>query len=99
MTNPILVTGAAGRVGGVGRTITKLLLKQGKTVRAMVRNEDERAQALRDDQVALDQRKKQIPGRRAEFRGLRERASCEEETPQRPTRRSDCFLLMPHFLR
>ena len=48
MENPILVTGAAGRVGGVGRTITKLLLKQGKAVRAMVRNEDERAQALRD---------------------------------------------------
>jgi uncharacterized protein YbjT (DUF2867 family) len=46
--NPILVTGAAGRVGAVGRTITELLLKQGKAVRAMVRNEDERAQALRD---------------------------------------------------
>jgi len=45
---PILVTGAAGRVGGVGRTITELLLKQGKAVRAMVRNEDERARALRD---------------------------------------------------
>ena len=48
MTNPILVTGAAGRIGAVGRTITKLLLQQGKAVRAMVRNEDERAQALRD---------------------------------------------------
>lgn len=48
MTNPILVTGAAGRVGGAGRTVTKLLLKQGKAVRAMVRNEDERAQALRN---------------------------------------------------
>jgi uncharacterized protein YbjT (DUF2867 family) len=48
MSNPILVTGAAGRVGGVGRTITQLLLQQGKAVRAMVRNEDERAQALRD---------------------------------------------------
>ncbi len=48
MASPILVTGAAGRVGAVGRTATELLLKQGKTVRAMVRNEDERAQALRD---------------------------------------------------
>src|SRR5580700_5139711 len=48
MANSILVTGAAGRVGGVGRTITELLLKQGQAVRAMVRNEDERAQALRD---------------------------------------------------
>src|SRR5215471_10291481 len=48
MASPILVTGAAGRVGGIGRTVSELLLKQGKAVRAMVRNEDERAQALRD---------------------------------------------------
>lgn len=48
MATPILVTGAAGRVGGVGRTVTELLLKHGKAVRAMVRTEDERAQALRD---------------------------------------------------
>src|ERR1700738_1061884 len=48
MANSILVTGAAGRVGAVGRTVTGLLLKQGKAVRAMVRKEDERAQALRD---------------------------------------------------
>src|ERR1700750_1088194 len=48
MVNPILVTGAAGRVGAVGRTVTELLLKQGKAVRAMVRTEDERAHALRD---------------------------------------------------
>ena len=48
MANPILVTGAAGRVGAVGRTVTELLLKQGKAVRAMVRKEDDRAQALRD---------------------------------------------------
>lgn len=47
MANPILVTGAAGRVGAVGRAVTELLLKQGKAVRAMVRTEDERAQALR----------------------------------------------------
>jgi uncharacterized protein YbjT (DUF2867 family) len=48
MANPILVTGAAGRVGAVGRMVTELLLKQGKTVRAMVRHEDERSKALRD---------------------------------------------------
>jgi uncharacterized protein YbjT (DUF2867 family) len=47
MPNPILVTGAAGRVGAVGRSVTELLLNQGKAVRAMVRTEDERAQALR----------------------------------------------------
>ena len=48
MVDLTLVTGAAGRVGAVGRTITELLLKQGKAVRAMVRNEDQRANALRD---------------------------------------------------
>jgi uncharacterized protein YbjT (DUF2867 family) len=48
MANPILVTGAAGRVGGTGRTVTELLLEQGKAVRAMVRSEDKRSQALRD---------------------------------------------------
>src|SRR6187551_984754 len=48
MGKPILVTGAAGRVGAIGRTVTELLLKQGKAVRAMVRSDDARAQALRD---------------------------------------------------
>jgi uncharacterized protein YbjT (DUF2867 family) len=48
MASPILVTGAAGRVGAVGRTVTELLLNKRKAVRAMVRTEDERAQALRD---------------------------------------------------
>ncbi len=48
MTTPILVTGAAGRVGAVGRTVTELLVKQGQTVRAMVRTNDQRAEALRD---------------------------------------------------
>jgi uncharacterized protein YbjT (DUF2867 family) len=48
MASSILVTGAAGRVGAIGRTVTELLLEQRKPVRAMVRNEDDRAQALRD---------------------------------------------------
>src|SRR4249919_2330527 len=39
---PILVTGAAGQLGAVGRTVTNLL-----PVRAMVRREDDRAVALR----------------------------------------------------
>jgi uncharacterized protein YbjT (DUF2867 family) len=43
----ILVTGAAGQVGAVGRTITNLLLDRGLPVRAMVRREDDRAAALR----------------------------------------------------
>lgn len=45
---PILVTGAAGDVGGIGRTLTQLLRARGLPVRALVRREDERAQALRD---------------------------------------------------
>ena len=44
---PILVTGAAGHVGGIGRTVTGLLLDRGLRVRAMVRREDDRSAALR----------------------------------------------------
>src|SRR6476659_10145749 len=43
----ILVTGAAGQLGAVGRTVTDLLLERGLPVRAMVRREDDRAAALR----------------------------------------------------
>src|SRR2546430_531197 len=43
----ILVTGAAGQLGAVGRTVTGLLLERGLPVRAMVRREDDRAEALR----------------------------------------------------
>src|ERR1700739_2221494 len=46
-TNPILVTGAAGAVGGVGRTLAELLLARGHKVRALVRREDDRAEGLR----------------------------------------------------
>src|SRR4030088_133577 len=45
--NPILVTGAAGAVGGIGRNLAEFLLAKGYKVRAMVRREDERAEALR----------------------------------------------------
>lgn len=49
MSEPrILVTGAAGDVGGIGRTVTELLLREGHRVRALVRREDARAEALRD---------------------------------------------------
>src|SRR5262245_49109547 len=44
---PILVTGAAGQVGAVGRLVTNLLLDRGLAVRAMVHRDDERAAALR----------------------------------------------------
>jgi uncharacterized protein YbjT (DUF2867 family) len=43
----ILVTGAAGQLGAVGRTVTNLLLERGLPVRALVRREDDRAVALR----------------------------------------------------
>src|ERR1700680_4014750 len=46
---PILVTGAAGQLGAVGRTVTGLLLERKLPVRAMVRREDDRAAALRTD--------------------------------------------------
>ena len=45
--SPILVTGAAGDVGAIGRNLTALLLAQGHKVRALVRREDGRADALR----------------------------------------------------
>ena len=43
----ILITGAAGQLGAVGRSVTGLLLDRGLRVRAMVRREDERAAVLR----------------------------------------------------
>ena len=45
--SPILVTGAAGAIGATGRNLTAMLLAKGHKVRAMVRREDERADALR----------------------------------------------------
>ncbi|MBE9159885.1 SDR family NAD(P)-dependent oxidoreductase [Nodosilinea sp. LEGE 06152] len=45
--SPILVTGAAGDIGAIGRNLTAMLLAKGHQVRALVRSEDERAEALR----------------------------------------------------
>ncbi|MFG2956757.1 NAD(P)H-binding protein [Streptomyces sp. NPDC048291] len=44
---PILVTGAAGSIGAVGRSVAEGLRQRGLPVRAMVHREDERAEALR----------------------------------------------------
>jgi NAD(P)H dehydrogenase (quinone) len=44
---PVLVTGAAGQLGAVGRTVVGLLLGRRLPVRALVRREDDRAAALR----------------------------------------------------
>lgn len=43
----ILVTGAAGDLGAIGRNLTPMLLAKGYKVRALVRREDGRAEALR----------------------------------------------------
>ena len=43
-----LITGAAGKIGGVSRSVVELLLDKGEPVRAMVHREDARAQRLRD---------------------------------------------------
>ncbi len=47
MTPPILVTGAAGRLGAVGRKVVENLRQRGLPVRALVRSEDERSDSLR----------------------------------------------------
>lgn len=44
---PILVTGAAGGVGGVGRAVVEMLRQLDLPVRALVHREDDRAEALR----------------------------------------------------
>src|SRR5205085_2588107 len=43
-----LITGAAGKTGGVSRSVVEMLLDRGESVRAMVYREDARAQRLRD---------------------------------------------------
>jgi uncharacterized protein YbjT (DUF2867 family) len=45
---PILITGAGGGIGSVSRIIIELLRKQNLPVRALVRRDDHRAQALRE---------------------------------------------------
>jgi len=46
-SKPILVTGAAGRMGGVGFKIVELLRSKNLPVRAMVRRFDDRSEALK----------------------------------------------------
>src|SRR3954454_5824508 len=43
----ILVTGAAGDIGAIGRHLTAMLLDKAHKVRALVRREDERSEGLR----------------------------------------------------
>ncbi|MGX7003073.1 NmrA family NAD(P)-binding protein [Caballeronia sp. KNU42] len=44
---PILVTGAAGDIGAIGRNVSAMLIAKGHKVRALVRREDQRAEDLR----------------------------------------------------
>ncbi|PWT99468.1 MAG: hydroxylase [Candidatus Melainabacteria bacterium] len=44
--SPILVTGAAGNIGAVGRSIVEMLRKRNKKVRALVHRLDQRSEAL-----------------------------------------------------
>ena len=46
-TNPILVTGVPGRVGGVGDAVVSALRRRGLPVRALVRSKDEKTNAVR----------------------------------------------------
>ncbi|MFI6576735.1 NAD(P)H-binding protein [Nocardiopsis sp. NPDC050513] len=46
-SNPILITGAAGGIGSVSRMMVDMLIDQGHPVRAFVRQDDERADSLR----------------------------------------------------
>src|ERR1700712_2822986 len=43
-----LITGAAGKIGGVSRSVVEILRAADAPVRAMVHREDARAQRLRD---------------------------------------------------
>jgi uncharacterized protein YbjT (DUF2867 family) len=49
--NPILITGVPGHVGGVGSAIIESLRRRDLPVRALVRHEDERTEALRANGV------------------------------------------------
>ncbi len=51
--SPILVTGAAGRLGGVGGEVVDRLRSKGLPVRALVHTDDDRARALRERGVEV----------------------------------------------
>jgi uncharacterized protein YbjT (DUF2867 family) len=85
---PILVTGAAGEIGGIGRHLTEMLLAKGHKVRALVRREDERAEALRQmgaevvqgDLTDLDSMHRAIAGVKRLYFGMSVSAAYLEAT-------------------
>ncbi|MFT6671328.1 MAG: hypothetical protein ACJAVZ_002801 [Afipia broomeae] len=88
LDKPILVTGAAGAIGGVGRNVTEFLLAKGHKVRALVRREDERADVLRrlgaevvkGDLTNLDSMHRAIEGCGRIYFGMSVSAACLEAT-------------------
>jgi NAD(P)H dehydrogenase (quinone) len=86
--DPILVTGAAGRVGGVGRMVVERLRQRGLPVRALVRSEDERADALRSlgaevvagDLISAEDVARALAGCRRMYFGMSVSASYLEAT-------------------
>ena len=88
LNKPILVTGAAGAIGGVGRNVTEFLLAKGHKVRALVRREDERADVLRrlgaevvkGDLTNLDSMHRAIEGCGRIYFGMSVSAACLEAT-------------------
>ena len=66
--HPILVTGAVGRVGGVGGAVVAALRRRDLPVRALVRRGDERADALRATGVELGLDLTSQPAYRARIR-------------------------------
>ena len=93
-SHPILVTGAAGRVGAIGPAVIESLVKQDFAVRAMVRREDERSEALRrlgakivvGDLLDLDDMHRVVEGCRRIYFGMSVSAGYLEEDPYpRPT--------------
>ncbi|MBD1848386.1 NmrA family NAD(P)-binding protein [Cyanobacteria bacterium FACHB-63] len=86
--SPILVTGAAGDIGAIGRNLTAMLLDKGHQVRALVRREDERAEALRQlgaevvlgDLTDLDSMHRAIEGVKRIYFGMSVSAAYLEAT-------------------
>jgi uncharacterized protein YbjT (DUF2867 family) len=86
--SPILVTGAAGDIGAIGRNLTAMLLDKGYQVRALVRREDERAEALRQlgaevvqgDLTDLDSMHRAIAGVKRIYFGMSVSAAYLEAT-------------------
>src|SRR6266540_2026026 len=77
---PILVTGAAGQLGAVGRTVTGLLLARGLPVRAMVRRDDAGADVVVGDLLEPSDVYRVVSGCRRAYFGMSVSAGYLEAT-------------------